>query len=475
MSESPTAPSKIEQWPAAMPEYASLHAAVQGEAARWNVPGMAAGVLLDGKIETTTTGMGSLLTGQPVVEETVFQIGSISKIFTTTLAIMLVQDGLLELDKPIQSYLPDLPFANETTRTTVTLRHLLSHQGGFEGDRMWDYGRGDDALRRSIADFDTLPRWSDPGRHWMYCNTGFHLTGRVIEAVTEKPFETVMGERVFEPLGLKHTTYFPEIAITWPHSVGHLIPDRDAGHHIARPYTIPRHRNPSGGIISTIPDLLRFAQFHMQDGEIDGKRLLRKDLAQAMQTPLVEAGNVGRSYGLGWSIWDLGETQMVDHGGATQGFRAHLGVVPQRGFALAQLTNSDHGAFAMPRVQAWTLRHYRGLEKLPAPFIALEPSALDELTGTYERHNGTQVVTREGGTLRLDITSKNERTGVVTNTLSHVYEPIGERRFRIRSGPWAGNTIDVIDDTDEDGSPRRLVRYGGRLAGRPLSADTESG
>lgn len=145
------------------------------------MPGIAVGLLHHAHEETTATGITSIVTRQPVTDDTVFQIGSISKVFTATLAMRLVEEGLLDLDEPVITYVPDLPLADATARTSVTLRHLFSHGGGFEGDRFIDYGRGDDALARSIAGFDTLQQWTAPGELYFYSNAGFYLAGRAIE------------------------------------------------------------------------------------------------------------------------------------------------------------------------------------------------------------------------------------------------------------------------------------------------------
>jgi len=124
---------EIPAWPLARPNYASLDAAVQGEAARWNVPGMSVAVLHDGVIDTVAIGITSIQTKQPVTPDTIFQIGSISKVFATTVVMQLVDEGKLDLDAPVTTYVPELPLADLDARANLTLHHLLSHTGGFEG------------------------------------------------------------------------------------------------------------------------------------------------------------------------------------------------------------------------------------------------------------------------------------------------------------------------------------------------------
>ncbi|MGB3330125.1 MAG: serine hydrolase domain-containing protein, partial [Thermomicrobiales bacterium] len=108
-----------KEWPAARPDYTSLYAAVQGEAARWNVPGITVAVLHDGQIDEVAVGFANLDTKQPMTTATIQQIGSISKIFTTTLAMTLVDEGKLDLDVPITTYVPDFALQDAEARNQV--------------------------------------------------------------------------------------------------------------------------------------------------------------------------------------------------------------------------------------------------------------------------------------------------------------------------------------------------------------------
>ena len=165
--------------------------------------------------------MASIETGQPVRPETLFQAGSISKIFTTTLIMQLVDDGLLDLDAPILPHYPSLRLADEAATARVTMRHLLTHTAGFYGDRFEDYGGGDDAIDRAIAEFHSLRQYTPPGEVWAYSNTGFQLAGGVAARILGTTFERAVQERVLDPLGLTRTFYFAQDAITYPLAVGH--------------------------------------------------------------------------------------------------------------------------------------------------------------------------------------------------------------------------------------------------------------
>ncbi|HVL26237.1 MAG TPA: serine hydrolase domain-containing protein [Thermomicrobiales bacterium] len=460
------APRPDTRWPHEQPGYASLAAAVQGEASRWNVPGIAVGILHDGETTIHAFGATSIETGHPVTPETIFQIGSISKVFTATLVMRLVEQGTLDLDTPVITYVPELPLADEHARATVTLRHLLAHSAGFEGDRFIDYGRGDDALAKAIAAFDTLPQWFAPGTLWSYCNAGFYLAGLVIERATSRVFEDVLMDELIKPLGLTRTEILPEYAMTHPHALGHKL-DRRTGPEVVRPFTLARHVNAAGGIIANAADLLRFARMHIGDGEIDGTRIISADAARAMREAAIDAGDFHRSYGIGWSVWNYDAFKIVDHGGAIRGFKANLTVIPEKGFALAQLANSDPGSRAMQEIEAWALNHYLGFSRPKPARHPLPEATLDAFTGTYERHDARNVVTRDVDGLHLEITDIDEETGKEEEERRcYDLEPVGPSRFRVTSVESHGAIVDFLTHPAPDGAPRDLMRAGGRLAAR---------
>ena len=152
-----------------------------------------------------------------------FQIGSITKIWTTTLVMQLVDDGLLDLDQPLLDHLPELVIGDMDAAKALTTRHLLTHTAGFEGDIFTDTGRGDDALERS-----TSPRWRElpqlfaPGDTFSYNNTAFVVLGRLVEVLRGKPFDEVLVERIAQPLGLTSVSPSPYEAILHRAATGHV-------------------------------------------------------------------------------------------------------------------------------------------------------------------------------------------------------------------------------------------------------------
>jgi CubicO group peptidase (beta-lactamase class C family) len=149
-----------------MQQYENLEACARAEKERWTVPGMAIGVLRGGDVETYGFGVASLETEFPVRADTLFQIGSISKVFVATLVMQLVEQNKVDLDAPVATYLPELRLADEQAQQTITLRHTLTHTSGIYGDCFDDFGWGDDALTTFVASFHTLPQVTAPGELW---------------------------------------------------------------------------------------------------------------------------------------------------------------------------------------------------------------------------------------------------------------------------------------------------------------------
>jgi CubicO group peptidase (beta-lactamase class C family) len=431
---------------------------------RWTVPGVAVGVLRGGERDLQAWGITSLETQQPTRPDTLFQIGSISKVFCATLVMTLVDEGKVDLDTPLSTYLPDLTLADEEAHRSVTLRQVLSHTSGIYGDYFDDFGLGDDALAKSVATVSTLRQWTRPGASWAYCNVGFNLAGAIVERVLDEPFEVAMRTRVFEPLGLDHSFYFAHEAIVHSVAVGHNLvePGKDE-HEVARKYPLPRCVNPAGGIISNVNDLLSFAAFHMSDRTVDGTQVLSPESIRTMQEPQTKAANFADEWGVGWDISWVDGVKVIGHGGTTNGFQARLAVVPDRQFAIAILTNSRRGAALNDRVEAWALEHELGLHKAPPEIISLSDDVLAKVAGEYKQPQVEFTATVENGGLRLDSVGINPLTDERTSPPPLTLAPISEREFVVTAGESEGRRIDFFGG---EGDTPRFIRVHGRLAER---------
>ena len=347
-----------------------------------NIPGVAVGILHQG--ESTTGGFGVTHVDHPlpVTDETLFQIGSITKTFVGTAVMRLVEQGELDLDATVRTYVPGFQVADGEASARATLRHLLTHTGGWAGDFFHATGAGDGALARYVADMADLPQLAPLGSLWSYNNAGFSVAGRILELVTGQSFEAALRELILEPLGLQRAFFDAGDVLTHRFVVGHHLDQGSA--RVARPWPLERSSYPQGGIACSLKDLLRYACFHLGDGTADdGTRLLSADSLAAMQSPHVTLWE-DETWGLSWSIVEVDGTRLVSHGGGTNGQVTLLGLVPERGFACAILTNADRGGMLTQAVQRWILKEYLDVEVPKAEPIDTTEADLAQYAGRYE-------------------------------------------------------------------------------------------
>jgi CubicO group peptidase (beta-lactamase class C family) len=455
-------------------DLADLAAVVRAELARWGVPGIAVGTLNGGDVRLQAFGTASVETGQPVAPGTLFQIGSITKVFLATLAMRLVEAGKLDLDAPVATYLPDVRLKDRDAQQAVTFRHLLSHTSGILGDYFPDHGWGDDALAKAIAGMAELDQITPLGGSWSYCNSGFYLAGQAIERITGKPFEAVMAEQIFAPLGLERSTFWAHEAITHSAAVGHL--HEDGPPTVARPYPLARVSNPAGGIISCTRDLLRFAAFHLdgrtagrpdggnESGRADGERVLSAESLAAMREVQATINDV-TEWGLGWSLGRVAGVRTLAHGGGTNGFITNLTVVPEMGYAIAVLTNSSRGGAAIRGIVRWALANECGLPHQEPARVTLPAEQLSRLEGVYRAALARATVTAdpEAGTLKVETVGINPFTKEERTLPASVLAPLGEWSFVSTEGETADARVEFLPGPD--GRPA-FARIGGRLAAR---------
>jgi len=310
-------------------------------AARHEVPGAALGILRLGEhgdeLVEAAYGVLNVDTGVEATADSVFQIGSMTKVWTATLAMQLADEGLLELDAPVADVLPELKLADDEVTKRVTMRHLLTHTSGIDGDIFTDTGRGDDCLELYVAALREVAQNHPLGATWSYCNSGFSLAGRVIERLTGGTWDEALRQRLVKPLALTRTLTLPEEALLHRTAVGHLSTGRTPV------WGLPRAMGPAGLISSTVADVLTFARLHLTGGlSRDGRRLVSERGVAAMtekQTDLPDRHTLGDSWGLGWVRMGWDGHRLVGHDGNTIGQSAFLRLLPDQGLAVTLLTN----------------------------------------------------------------------------------------------------------------------------------------
>lgn len=427
------------------------------------VPGAVLAAQQGDEVFEAAVGLVNADTGVEATTDSVFQIGSVTKTFTATLVMQLVDEGRVDLDAPIWSYLHELQLADSDATLAITVRQLLTHQSGIDGDFFEDTGRGDDCVERYVMAMKALPQLHPPGAMFSYCNAGFVVLGRLLEKMRGACWDDVLRTKLLDALQTERMGTQPDQAILYRAAVGHMRHPETG-----RPFVIPMWRlNPSNGPAGATPfatarDLLRFARLHLDEGRAhDGHRVLSAASARAMLERQVEVplSSLADAWGLGFQLFDWG-TPVFGHDGATVGQCAFLRILPEHDLAVALLTNGATASPVYREVFSEVLTTLAGVAvpPLPQPDPALRPT-LEPFIGRYERLSArTDVELREG---RLHATTRWLRGAPrALPPQTGILEPVDARTFLERS-ETAPPTVVHFLDPDASGQPRYL-HAGGR-------------
>ncbi|GAB4504453.1 MAG: serine hydrolase domain-containing protein [Anaerolineales bacterium] len=373
------------------PQFKRLCEFAVAEMKRMKIPGSVVGVYYKGEEFIAGFGKTSIEHPLPVTPETLFQIGSNTKPMVATAVMHLVERGALDLDTPIVKYLPKFTLKDKDAAKHVTMRHLLTHTAGWEGDYFNDFGWGDDALSKLVASMTRLNQMTPLGEIWSYNNAAFYVAGLVLEKLTGKSFEAAMQALVFDPLGMDMSCFFPDDRImTARYVVGHdLVEKRNR---VSRPWSMSRAEGPAGGVLAPARDLLTFARFHMGDGTMNSKRVLKAASIRQMQQPILPATGLWQM-GLSWFLCEVDGMKIVQHGGATNGQHSGFWFIPQKGFALTWLTNSSQARTDVLLDKALQIYFDVSIPKPTA--LDLPPATWDAFTGQYENIENILTLSRK--------------------------------------------------------------------------------
>jgi CubicO group peptidase (beta-lactamase class C family) len=436
-------------------------------------PGVQVGVLAIGEtpadddLRVLSAGITNLATGVEVDDHTLFQYGSISKVWTTTLIMQLVDDGLLALDDRVADVLPDFRIQDAHATERITVRHLLTHTSGINGDVFTDTGDGDDCVAAYVASLSDAISVTAPGGPISYSNAGFVVAGRIIELLRGMTWDAAVQQFLCRPLGLRRTVTRAAEAIMHRAAMGHQDTGDDESPVAPAPvWSIPRSVGPAGSITGPVADLLTFAAMHLRGGVApDGTRVLSEASAQRMRglaVPLGAASTVDVGWGLGWIVtdWiDSATTQTVravQHGGHTYGQLARLTLFPERGVAFAVLTNADRGLGIATRIQ----QHIGEELGLTMPQPAREPDAtaadVAHTFGDYESEQLRYTLGEDEDGVFLRGRSLGDHIG--THDVFLRAEPAGRGRVVVTQGDAVAEFAHVVSGDAEYLYMYRLFR-----------------
>ncbi|MFD6437482.1 serine hydrolase domain-containing protein [Streptomyces venezuelae] len=389
---------ELARWQARFDELRAAH----------HVPGAALAVLVGGEIHELASGVLHRGTGVEMTTDSVFQSGSIAKVYTATLIMRLADAGELDLDAPVKEMLPEFEAADPEATRTITTRQLLSHTSGLTCDFTYDAGRGDDCLARYVEAAKGVAMDCRPGTAVSYSSLGYNVLGRIIEVLTGTTWDQALKDRLFTPLGLERSMTLPEEALSYRVAMSHLgepgrYPDPAPAWDL-----MPRSAGPYGRVLVSAGDVARLARLHLDGGTApDGTPLLTAGAVAEMQRRVADVPDKwtvsADGWGLGWTLYDWDGIAGYGHDGASIGQYGYLRVVPQAGVAVALLTNGGGARELYAALFRELLGELAGV-RMPAAF---EPPAqapevdFSRYVGTYARAGVVITVSERDGAPHL--------------------------------------------------------------------------
>jgi CubicO group peptidase (beta-lactamase class C family) len=455
------------------PKFDAIAARTEAKMKEFNVPGVAVGIIHNGVVTIRGFGVTNVEDPLPVNAHTVFPIASISKTFAATAMMRLVEQGKVDLKAPVQTYLPEFKVRDAEVTKSVTVMHLLTHLGGWEG-QVSGPDRGSETLTNFVAIQQDLMQVAPPGAAWSYNNAGFSFAGRVIEKINNTSINVAVRDLVFRPLGLEHAGTHSNDFIVNRFAAPHTV--RNGTPALLRPFGASVSVT-AGGVGLCMTDMMAYAKFHMGDGMgANNERVLTKASLEALRAPQAKKQSTDDEMGIGWHIRNVGGVRTYSHGGTLGGHILLLEIAPERNFAISILTNANTGWRLIQDVEREALRSFLGVtyaknqgiahrglvETLPNLELLARQPELSQYVGTYARPQNTVTVRVDAGKLVY----REAPTGGGGRGNANPEIPIaffGTDRAVVTDGNDTGQTVEFVRDAK---GAVAWVRVVGRVAVR---------
>ncbi|MBR2539779.1 MAG: serine hydrolase [Mogibacterium sp.] len=339
--------------------------------ADYNVAGMSVALIKDGEVVSIGGyGKRNVAEDLPMTKDTVMPIGSVTKTFTSLALAMLADEGKLDWDAPVKSYIPWLRLNNELLTENVTARDLMCHRTGTpKYDLQAIYAATDDK-EEMVRSLEHLQTFAPLRTKFMYSNQMVSLAGYLVDVLSGQSYEDFVRERIFKPLGMTSSDFEVDSLSKYEDtSKGYVF----AGDAFIEPaYMHLGAFGPSGAIVSSAEDMAKFAMFQLGDGTWNGERLVSEAMLnevhshQMIGTPYfwdfeeIECAE----YGLGWFTDIYRGVKMINHGGNTNGFSAQMTLIPSEKFAVVALSNATSN-FAVNALGHYAADDALGVEDIP--------------------------------------------------------------------------------------------------------------
>lgn len=450
-----------------------------------DIPAISLAIWHNNTLHQAAAGTLNIETNVDATSDSIFQVASISKVFTTCLVMQLVDAGRVDLDQAVNTYLRDFRVADADASASITVRQLLTHTNGLMGDFFPnDIAAEGNPIARYVDRCNLLSQVHAPGEHYSYSNTAFVIAGRLVEVMLAMTWFDAVEERIFKPLGMTQSLVRSTELLRFRAAMGHIAVSTDgeqghAGWQCSPEAYMPAGLAPAGSALTmSASDLIVFAKAHLNGGLSDsGERWLSAESVAEMQSPQFQLpvnSRVAEEYsGIGWSrtVFKKKRLVLIGHDGASFGHQSMLKICPQQKLAFSVLLNIRKGG-VLKAIYAELMEALLGIDcNEPPPVIqAHTQEDLARFEGRYASCPECYYdVLVDGEGLVATLIDEIDKTPPANLTMS----PVGEGRFatyneqgkRIRDSVFLAGNKQSLCKEGGDSPPLYLfpAGIGGRL------------
>jgi len=435
-----------------------LQSFVEDLVKKHRIPAVSLAIWHNNQLHQAAAGILNIETGTAAMPESIFQIGSITKVFTASLVMQLVDEGRVELDRPVKHYLQDFQIADPNATKTITVRQLLNHTNGMMGDFFPDDAHAEgNLIARYVDRCNLLPQIHPPGAHYSYSNAAFAIAGRLIEVVSGVSWFTAVEDRIFKPLAMQTAVARPTEVLRYSTAMGHVLnSEASEKWRLADECYLTLGQAPAGStLMMSASDLITFARAHLDQGQTEsGGSWLSSNAVGQMQESYFHlpplSGVFDQFVGIGWgkSVFKQSGTTMISHNGATLGFESILRIIPEQNLAFTVLVNGVEPG-VMANIGGELMATLTGIDlKEPEPVErTAQGTTLDQFVGRYESFNSVCTVTLNDDHLVATVLYKIDPVPPLKLKLI----PIGENVFATygEDDQRLANIAFIFDDVSE--------------------------
>ena len=429
---------------------------------REQIPGVSVALWHNNRLSTAAAGLLNVDTGVEATPDSVFQIGSITKVLTASLVMKLVEQGRVDLDAPVKTYLREFRIADREATDLITVRQLLSHTAGFDGDHYPDDTREmGNLIARYIDRLNLVPQHFPPGQGFTYSNGAYAVAGRLVEVLTGMSYFEAIEEWIYKPLGMQHAVGHPMNTLRYRAAMGHYPQaDKPGQWDLAPVCYASLGLAPCGRLSMSASDVITFARAHLNQGTAaSGEAWLSPDTIaqmQQLQVTLPPHCDPLHAWGLGWMLIQGSSKGIFGHDGLTVGQSAMLRIFPEHNTAIAVLTNCAKPGLLTGIAQE-VLSSIADIDLMGVPAAEDKTAApqakdLQCFTGVFDSLGAQHRIALSDN--QLTLTTRNKVLPVPDIELS--LKPLDEHSFACTNadGLFAGNC--VFMDFNSQAQPQSL-------------------